>query len=265
MFEKEDISLLKARIEDLEEENTRLSLANEDIKDAMETRCEGLEQERVQLRMSMVSTVQSLARAIEFKDPYTFGHSELVCKYAMAVADQLEWEWERIERVQMAGMLLDVGNIGVPAKILGRPGPLTMPEIKIMRKHVEIGGKILESVMYPKDLAAIVMQHHERWDGSGYPRGLTGESILPEARVLGLVDSFVSMTADRSWRKAISRASVLEHIKSGAGTLFDPKMAHAFLEVLERGEDAIFKDVESFAGRAVREGEMEPDWYYWNQ
>jgi len=245
MKEHDQIKDLQARINQLEDENTRLRILVEDLKGALEDDSDHLEKERVKLRLSLVATIQALARAIEAKDPFTQGHSELVSKFAMAVAHEIGLPWDQVERIQMAGMLLDVGKIGVPQEILLQPSELSAQEAEIMRKHVEISAKILEPIIYPWSISTFVYQHHERLDGSGYPRGLSGEEISMEAKILGLVDSFVAMSNDRAYRKAHSRSDVLDYLKDNSGKLFDSEVVEAFLAIIGRGEEAIFSEVES--------------------
>jgi HD-GYP domain-containing protein (c-di-GMP phosphodiesterase class II) len=246
---KQDDRALERRVDELEAENTRLALRVADLEGRLEDEDEAIAVRDRELRLSYIGTIQAISRAIEAKDPYTQGHSALVTKHAMALARELGTPWSEIERIQIAAMLLDVGKIGVPGEILVKTTPLTAEEFAVLRTHVAIGAKILEPVVYPWEVSSLVYQHHERIDGSGYPRGLVGEDIVPEARLLGLVDSFCAMITDRAYRGAFTHADTIAFLRDNAGKLFDPAMVAAFERLLARGEDEIFRDLDEFAGK----------------
>ena len=249
MSERE-LEALRRRVAELEAENVRLALKAADLEGKLEEEDETLDRQRAELRLSYLGTIQAISRAIEAKDPYTQGHSALVTKYSVALARELGHPWHALERIQIAAMLLDVGKIGLPQEVLGKTTPLTDKEIAVLRTHVEIGATILEPVVYPWSVSTLVYQHHERMDGSGYPKGLPGDEILPEARILGLVDSFCAMITDRAYRGAFTRADAVAFIRDNAGKLFDREAAAAFERMLARGEDEIFRDLAEFVGKA---------------
>ena len=246
-----EIKALSGRIEELEARNTMLELKLLEVSSQLDDEDVQLEEGRRQLRLSYLGTIQAISRAIEAKDPHTQGHSELVTKYSMALARETGCSWTDLERIQMAAMLLDVGKIGIPRTILTKTDPLTPEEQAILQTHVEIGAKILEPIIYPWEIASLVYQHHERIDGSGYPRGLVADRIAPMARILGLVDAFCAMITERAYRSAHAREDTLTHIRDNAGILFDAEVVAAFDQVLARGEKQIFRELSEFAGRPM--------------
>jgi len=174
----------------------------------------------------------ALARAIDAKSPWTAGHSERVTQYSLKIGRVLGLNQEELDTLQRGGLLHDLGKIGVPAEILDKPGKLDEEETKIMRQHAEIGAKILEPIVAYARVIPMVLQHHERADGHGYPNGIPKKVICLGARIFCVADSFDAMTADRPYRKAMSRERAIEIIKEESGKQFDPDIVKAFLEVM---------------------------------
>ncbi|MHC4201671.1 MAG: HD domain-containing phosphohydrolase [Planctomycetota bacterium] len=184
------------------------------------------------------STIRSLVRAVDAKDPYTHGHSERVTAFALKLAAQLDMSRHDREIVQLAGLLHDVGKIGVPESVLHKPGELDDEEFEKMKLHPVHGAEIIsniESANVP-EITTAVRHHHERWDGSGYPDGLEGEQSPLIARLLGLADAFDAMTSDRPYRKGFAMDRAVGVVRDCAGTQFDPQLAEAFAKIHERGE-----------------------------
>lgn len=177
--------------------------------------------------------IQALVAALETRDSYTKRHSERVALYAQLLAQQLEVDPVTRENVLRAGLLHDIGKIGVPESILNKPGALDDEEWRIMRSHPLLSYEILREVpFYTKTgIDEVVLQHHERWDGRGYPKGLAGNQICLEARILAITDAFDAMTSQRVYRKELSIEQALEELKRGAGQQFDPVSVMAFLEI----------------------------------
>ncbi len=173
--------------------------------------------------------LRSLTAAIDAKDRYTCGHSERVAWLAAELARASGCDSDYAERVYIAGMLHDVGKIGVPEAVLSKPGRLTDEEFDQIKLHPEIGYNILRDIPTLDDVLPGVLSHHERIDGRGYPQGLEGEELPLIARLLGLADSFDAMSSTRSYRAAMPREKVLSEIERCAGTQFDPELAKAFL------------------------------------
>jgi diguanylate cyclase (GGDEF)-like protein/putative nucleotidyltransferase with HDIG domain len=179
-----------------------------------------------------LAAVLVLAETLDLRDAGTALHSQTVAGYAEAIARNLGLDDDHVERVRIAGLLHDIGKVGVPDGILLKPGRLTDAEMDEIRKHPEIGARIIAGANLD-DISGWVLAHHERPDGRGYPLGLTGESIPLEARILAVADSFEAMTADRVYRAAMPRAAAVEQLRACEGSQFDPRVVAAFLEVLE--------------------------------
>ena len=180
-----------------------------------------------------IAVVLELAEAVDLRFSGSARHSETVGRYAAMMAEELGLPEERVERVHLAGMLHDVGKVGVPDVILQKPAKLTDEEFEIIKRHPELGAQILE---HPKlsDVRAWVGAHHERPDGRGYPLGLLGDAVSLEARILSVADAFEAMTSDRAYRAAIGHASARAELQKCSGTQFDPQVVEALLTVLDR-------------------------------
>jgi PAS domain S-box-containing protein/putative nucleotidyltransferase with HDIG domain len=180
-----------------------------------------LEASAAQLKQALTATVAALGATTELRDPYTAGHQRRVAQLAGAIAAGLGWDEERIEMVTTAGLLHDVGKIVVPAEILAKPGRLSEPEMQIIRQHPTASAALIAGIEFGGPVAAIVNQHHERLDGSGYPQGLTGENILPEARILAVADVVEAMSSHRPYRAALGMEVALAEVREHAGITFD--------------------------------------------
>jgi putative nucleotidyltransferase with HDIG domain len=172
-----------------------------------------------------------LAETLDLRDVGTARHSETVGRYAEQIARALGWDVARVERVRAAGILHDIGKLGISDAILHKPGRLDPHEWDEMRRHPELGARILEHANL-RDIAAWVLAHHERVDGGGYPRGLSGDDIPAEARILAVADAYEAMTADRPYRRALPEAEARAELMRGAGAQFDARVVDAFVEVL---------------------------------
>ncbi len=175
------------------------------------------------------ATIQTLAAAIDAKDPYTRGHSTRVMEYAVGAGAALAFDPGQLETLEYAGILHDVGKIAIDSTILVKPEKLTDEEWQKVREHPRVGANILQEVPFLREAAELVLCHHERYDGSGYPQGLKGEDIPLGARVLAVADSFDSMTTDRSYHKAASVEDALGELVNCSGTQFCPVAVEAFI------------------------------------
>ncbi|MCC6660143.1 MAG: HD-GYP domain-containing protein [Phycisphaerales bacterium] len=178
-----------------------------------------------------LGSLTALTAAIDAKDSYTRGHSERVAMVAARIAAAGGQPESEVERIHIAGLVHDVGKIGVPESVLGKPGRLTDSEFAAMKLHPEIGHRILQGIPQLADVLPGVLHHHERWDGKGYPSGLAGDMIPHMARVLALADTFDAMSSNRSYRQALTRDRVLDEIRACSGTQFDPQVVEAFWRV----------------------------------
>ena len=180
------------------------------------------------------ATMAALCQAVETKDFYTRGHSERVSRGATMLARQIGMGAERVEAIRYAGMLHDVGKLGVPTKVLQKTGPLTEEELAAIQLHPMRGLDIVRQIGFLTEALDGIMHHHERMDGKGYPMGLAGDEIPEFARVIAVADAFDSITSTRSYRKARSIAQGVEELRKGAGTQFDPAIVDAFIAALDR-------------------------------
>ena len=168
------------------------------------------------------------------RDKYTKGHSERVTHLALQIAEKFGLDEQDKYVLKYGGYLHDVGKIGIPDRILLKPGPLTEEEWVIMKQHPLKGFSMLSDLDFSSQLKPIILYHHERYDGKGYPVGLKGEEIPFVARIAGVADAFDAMTSDRPYRKAMDIKTAMEEIKTQAGKQFCPKVASVFLECLEK-------------------------------
>jgi PAS domain S-box-containing protein len=187
------------------------------------------------IRRGLIQSVQALGHAIEKRDPYTAGHQGRVADIAAAIAERIGLENDRVEGLRMGSMIHDIGKLAIPAEILNRPGPLSEVELRMIRMHPRAGYEIVEDVDYPWPVAEMILQHHERLDGSGYPRGLDGDDILEEARILAVADVVEAMTSHRPYRPALGPEVALREIEGGRGRLYDPDVVDAWLRVAREG------------------------------
>jgi response regulator RpfG family c-di-GMP phosphodiesterase len=201
-----------------------------------------LRQALQQLERSYEDTLQALGAAIDLRDNDTAGHSQRVCRYSLEIARAMGWSEQKLGSLAKGAHLHDIGKLGIPDGILLKPGSLTAEERKLMQRHVTIGYDLVKDIAFLADAAEIVLTHHERYDGGGYPRGLKGDEILPSARIFAVADSFDAITSDRPYRRASSFESGLQIIRGCSGTQFDPQVVSAFLSIPEETWPAIAKD-----------------------
>ena len=176
-----------------------------------------------------LQTVIMLANVIETRDPYTAGHLERVRRLALNLAFVLNWNTEDIAILEFGAILHDIGKIVVPSQVLKKTGPLTKDEWVLMRQHPVVGAKMLEGVDHLRAAVPYVLNHHEAWNGSGYPTGLKGENIPREGRLLAIVDAFDAMTTDRPYHNSMPAADALDELARYRGIHFDPDMVDAFI------------------------------------
>ena len=176
---------------------------------------------------AMEGFVQAIALAVEMRDPYTAGHQSRVADLACAIARRLEMSEDRVYGLQMAAVIHDLGKITIPGEILCKPGRLSGPEYAMIKTHVQSGYDILRKIDFPWPLADIVLQHHERVDGSGYPYGLAGEEILLEARILAVADVFETIGSHRPYRPSLGKKKAMSELIDNRGRLYDPAVVDA--------------------------------------
>ncbi len=185
------------------------------------------------LRELFYKTIKLIASALDAKDPYTHGHSLRVTMYSLILAKNLNLDDTTLEEIETAGLLHDIGKIGIPQKILCKPDKLTDEEYELMKSHPARAEKMLMGIKKLTVVSNWLRCHHERWDGKGYPYGLKGEEIPISGRIIALADTYDAMTSTRSYRKALSHETAIEEIKRCAGTQFDPVLADLFVKCSE--------------------------------
>jgi HD-GYP domain-containing protein (c-di-GMP phosphodiesterase class II) len=183
------------------------------------------------LKKVMNSTVQAITTTIEKRDPYTSGHQQRVADLSRVIAGEIGFSKNEIEGIYIAAAIHDIGKISLPAEILSKPIPLSDIEISLIQAHSQTGYDILQGIDFPWPIAEIVLQHHERLDGSGYPRGLVGDDILIAARIIGVADVVETMASHRPYRPSIGIDKALEEITKNKGVLYDPQVVDACLEI----------------------------------
>ena len=176
-----------------------------------------------------------LAQAVEAKDAYTEGHLRRLRAYGEQLARACGLSPAEVAAVRYGGILHDIGKIGVDEAIIRKPGPLTAEEAAQMRRHPEIGAQIVSQMRFARDVAPIINGHHEYWDGSGYPQGLSGEAIPIGARIITIVDAYDAMMTDRPYRAALGEVEALRQLHQGRGSQFDPELLDLFVNLVEKG------------------------------
>jgi len=188
-------------------------------------------------------TIKSIAYALDAKDKYTLGHSMRVTLYSLALAKHLNLSDDLLEEIETTGLLHDIGKIAIPEKILLKPGKLTIEEYEVIKTHPALGGKLVSGIEKLKLISNWLKSHHERYDGRGYPEGLSGEQIPISSRIIAIADTYDAMTSDRSYRKALSHEEAIKEIRTCSGTQFDPNLAELFVSIRNEIE-AIRRDPE---------------------
>lgn len=188
----------------------------------------------METRNLYLATIQAFNSAMEAKDPYTSGHASRVEGYAVQLAEAYGLSMEKIQNIKNAAILHDIGKIGINDNILHKAEKLTQMEYEEIMRHPNIGAEIISKVDFLKKISGIVRYHHERYDGKGYPEGLSGDKIPLEAYILAIADSYDAMTSDRPYRKALSKEEALQEIRKNAGTQFHPALAEKFTEMLSK-------------------------------
>ena len=183
-----------------------------------------------------LNTVHALVSAIEASDAYTRGHSERVTRYSVALAKKMGMEGDPLKQLEQAAVLHDIGKIGIDVALLHKKGKLTPADIDVLKLHPSIGVRILEPIHFLGTVREIIEQHHERYDGNGYPNGISGDEWRLEGKILAVCDTYDAMTSDRPYRKALSHEIAIQEIQDHSGTQFDPEVATAFITLCNEGQ-----------------------------
>ncbi|MBN1833624.1 MAG: response regulator [Deltaproteobacteria bacterium] len=204
---------------------------HQNLEKEISERTDSLRVANERLGMAMNGFVEALAMTVEMRDPYTAGHQNRVSSLACAITEELGYDGTNVEGIRMAAKIHDLGKITVPAEILNKPGRLTEIEFTLIKTHSRLGYEILKDIAFPWPIAQIVLQHHERLDGSGYPQGLTEKEILLEAKILAVADVIEAMASHRPYRPALSLDEALEEIVRHKGRLYDSEVTDACLRL----------------------------------
>jgi response regulator RpfG family c-di-GMP phosphodiesterase len=226
---KRDLLIQNRRVEEL-------------IRDEVAQRTFELEQEQQALRSLTVSIAEALINAMEAKDMYLRGHSHRVAELAASIADVMQLDVDTVEAVRLAGRLCDVGKIGTRESVLNKPGALTPEEFEHVKDHVRVSMEILAPLHHLGAALEFIQDHHERFDGTGYPRGLRGEEISIGGRIIAAADAFSALTARRAYRDLMTPDETIEHLAAHAGALLDPVVYDALRTVVSRRQSLVFID-----------------------
>jgi putative two-component system response regulator len=215
---------------------------NQWLKEEVTTRTAELQRERHRLERVSTATLEALVNALEAKDPYLRGHSARVADLSATVAAEVGLPEEEVERVRMAGRLHDLGKIATREAVVNKEGPLTPDEFEHVKQHVIIGAQILAPLTHLGDVVSMVRTHHERWDGSGYPDGLSGEEIPTGGRVIAAAEVFDALTTSRPYQEKMTPEQAVERMEDLSGTVLDPRVLEALTRIVGRRGTLVFLD-----------------------
>ncbi|MBU4350516.1 HD domain-containing protein, partial [bacterium] len=225
---------LSARKRELEIETAIKKQYADNLEKIVEERTKELKQSYEKLQKTMEGTINTIAKIVETKDPYTAGHQLKVSKLATTIAQEMKLPRDKIEGVRITSLIHDMGKISIPSEILSKPTKLSKIEFSLIKDHSQIGYDILKSIEFPWPVAQIVLQHHERIDGSGYPQGLKANEILIEAKIIAVADVVEAMSSHRPYRPALGIDKALEEISQNKSTLYDPGVVNTCLKLFRK-------------------------------
>lgn len=204
------------------------------------------------LQRTFRETIEGLVTTLEAKDKYTSGHSRRVTEYALLIGRGMNLTERELERLDRAGLLHDIGKIGIRLDALNKPEKISLAEHEMFKDHTVVGKQILDSIHFLREIVPLVYYHHEWWNGSGYPEGIRGENIPLGARILAVADAYDAMTSDRPYRKALPQAQAIQELRQCAGTQFDPQVVEIFIRQLEKNREEVEKITMDWMGMAYR-------------
>jgi putative nucleotidyltransferase with HDIG domain len=197
---------------------------------------ESVKQSRQELKKTLDATIETISRIAETRDPYTSGHQQRVSQLSIRIAREMHLSQEQIETIRIAALIHDIGKISIPSEILTKPGKLSDIEFSLIKSHSQTGYDILKGIDFPYPIIQIILQHHERNNGLGYPNRLTGDEILLEAKIIGVADVVEAMSSHRPYRPALGVEAALEEITKNKGILYDPEVVDVCIELFrEKG------------------------------
>jgi len=217
---RDELAKMRQRITELKRKETERERVEEKLQGTLK-----------ELRRGLEAAIQTVALSVEMKSAYMAGHQRRVSNLASAIAKEMHLSEDQLNGIRMAGSIHDIGNIGVPTEILNKPVCLVDMEFNLIKTHPLTGYNILKDIPFPWPVAKIILQHHERMDGSGYPDGLFGDDILIEARILGVADVVEALASHRPYRPALGIDKALEEVRENRGTPYDPEVVDACLKL----------------------------------
>ena len=239
MLGKADLMRENRRLDELvKKQNAELLDLNKGLEEKVRQKTRHLNQSLEELRSSLEKirmilggTVLAMSRIVESRDPYTAGHEQQVARIACVISEKMQLPADRVEAIRVAGQLHDIGKIAVPSEILTKPGRLSPLEMEMVKTHCRNAYDILKAIEFPYPVAKIILQHHERMDGSGYPQGLKGEDILLEARIIACADVIEAISSHRPYRPAMDIDTAMKEITDHRGILYDANVVDACLDI----------------------------------
>lgn len=244
-----ELRLARIEIDNLVDKRTEeLARANDELHGkVLETRRseDYLQSTLDRLERSLEGTFRAMAMTLELRDPYMAGHQNRVSGLAVAVAQEMNLPWEKIEGLRFAGIIHDIGKISAPAEIMTKPCRLSKSEFQLVKDHPRVGYEMIKDIAFPWPVAHIILQHHERLDGSGYPEGLVGDAILQEARILAVADVVEAVCSLRPYRPALGIEKALEEIRKGRGIRYDTRVVDACVKLFREGRFTFRKENEA--------------------
>lgn len=250
---------LERRVEIRTEE---LARANDELNGkVLETRRseDHLQNSLDQLSRALEATLKAMALTLETRDLYMAGHQHRVSELAVAIAQEMNLAWDKVEGLRLAGIIHDIGKISTPVEILAKPVRLTKTEFQLVKDHPRVGYELIKDISFPWPVAHIVLQHHERLDGSGYPEGLSGDAILLEASILAVADVIEALSSHRPFRPALGLEKGMEEIRKGRGIRYEPRAVDACLKIFREGRFSFKRETEAH-GAERTQGNGQPHW-----
>jgi HD-GYP domain-containing protein (c-di-GMP phosphodiesterase class II) len=235
--------LLETIIQERTAELTQLNRQLQQEVEERKTTQEKLKNSYIQLQKSLDEIVHAMSLTLEERDPYTAGHQRRTTDLSLAIAKEMGLPEHETKGLQMAGLIHDMGKISVPGEILSKPGCLNDAELQLIKRHPQVAYDILNQIDFPWPVDQIVLQHHEKIDGSGYPQGLSGKEILLESRILCVADVVETMETHRPYRPSLGRDAALEEISKNRGVLYDPEVVDACLKLFRETDFQYSKDL----------------------
>jgi len=246
---EKELRMARIEIDHLVDKRTQeLARANDELHGkVLETRRseDYLQSTLDRLERSLEGTFKAMSTTLELRDPYMAGHQHRVSSLAVTIAQEMNMPWEKTEGIRFAAIIHDIGKIAAPAEIMAKPGRLTKTEFQLIKDHPRIGYEMIKDIAFPWPVAHIVLQHHERLDGSGYPEGLVGDAILPEARILAVADVVEAVCSLRPYRPALVIEKGLEEIRKGRGIRYDTRAVDACIKLFREGRFTFRKETEA--------------------